>query len=266
MPTAQLKVFVSLEAFTPRERERWSGYLDASGGLSRAEVATLEEEATARLLAGRAPLGPDAALVRRAGRRTLVCPLDLDLRAGHALETFRHQVPEVVADAFVPAARTRDHLVAEAVSARPPHILDAPWAVPLHWFVAFSPEERHLTDPPEGRGPHVRFLTTVGQAALRLEHVVEVVETTIEDGGDVLLQLAELASWLAAFPEDAVLELDYARVAATFVPDELRADRTCEELREAVAALEEGDALAAAASFGIARSRWQRRRARHHAS
>lgn len=266
VPTAQLKVFAPLDAFPPQERERWARYVDGGRGLSRDEVASAEEAATVGLLGGRSPLGPDAALVRRAGRRVLVCPLQLDLRAGHALAAFRSRVPDVVADTFVPGVRSRDHLAAAVASGRIPHILDAPWAVPLHWFVAFAPDERHLTDPPEGRGPRLRYLTTVGQALLRVEHAIEVVEATVDDGEEVLLDLAELAAWLDVFAEDAVLELDFARVADTFAPDELRAERTCADLAEAVEALAAGDLLAAAAAFGVARARWMRRRARQHAS
>lgn len=266
VPTAQLKVFAPLESFTPRDRDRWAAYVADGRGMTRAEVADVEAGiAAVRLVAGRPPLGPDAALVRRAGERILICPLQLDLRAAHALAAFRRTIPDVVVDQFVPPWATHG-LDDVAATGRIPHILDEPWAVPLHWFLAFAPEERRLHDPPEGTGPRVRFLTTVGQAVLRLEHTIEVVEATLEDGDEVLLALAELAAWLDSFVDDAVVELDYGQVGALLHPQVLRTDRTCEELRDAVDALAAGDMLAAAAAYGAARARWSHQRARDHAS
>lgn len=267
VPTAQLKVFCPLASFPPRERERWAAYVAAGEGLTRSEVAEVEwRDASARLVGGRSPLGPDAALVRRAGKRTLVCPLQLDLRAAFALAAFRRTIPDVVVDQFVPDARSRRLLDEAAGSARAPHILDEPWAVPLHWFVAFSPDERRVHDPPEGAGPRVRYLTTVGQAVLRLEHAIEIVEGTVDDADEVLLALAELAAWLDGFVDDAVVELDEGRVGQLRSPDERRADRTCAELHEALDALASGDLLAAAATFSAVRARWSAQRAKDHAS
>lgn len=265
VPCAQLKVFTPLDAFPAPERERWAAYVQAGHGLTRREVAAQEEQDSVRLLMGGAPRGQDAALVRRAGRRILVCPLQMDLRAAVALEAFRRTVPPFLADAFVPdAARSRlDHLSA---SGRAPHILDEAWAVPLHWFIAFGPDERHFTDPAEGSGPRISYLTTVGQAVARLEQAIEVVEATLEDGDDVLAALAGIAAWLDGFEETSVLELDYGTVARSFRREELAADRTCEELWQAVEALEAGDLLGAAAFYGVARARWTHRRAIQHAS
>jgi hypothetical protein len=262
VPTAQLKVFAPLTSFPPRERERWSAYVSAGRGMTRTEVEGAEADlAAARLIGGGSPLGQDAALVRRAGDRVLVCPLQLELRAAHAFAAFRRTVPDVVVDQFVP-----DGGQVGEPGGTAPHILDEPWAVPLHWFVAFAPDERRLHDPPEGRGPRLRYLTTVGQAVLRLEHAIEVVESTVEDGDEVLLAFAELAAWLDAFVDDAVVELDYGRVASLVPPDALRADRTCAELADALDALAAGDLLAAAAIYGACRARWSHQRARHHAS
>lgn len=267
VPTAQLKVFVPLASFPPRERARWAAYVDAGQGLTRGQVAEVEwRDASARLVGGRTPLGPDAALVRRAGSRTLVCPLQLELRAAFALAAFRRTIPDVVVDQFVPDAQARDLLDEAATSGEVPHILDEPWAVPLHWYVAFAPDERRVQDPPEGEGPRVRYLTTVGQAVLRLEHTIEVVEGTVEDADEVLLALAELTAWLDGFVDEAVIELDEGGVGQLRPPEERRGDRTCAELHEAIDALAAGDLLAAAATFGAVRARWSAQRSRDHAS
>ncbi|MFA9444065.1 hypothetical protein [Egicoccus sp. AB-alg6-2] len=273
VPVAQLRVFTPLEAFPPRERERWAAYVEAGRGLNRHELADAEAGATAaRLLKGRAgpgrdgPLGEDAALVRRAGDRTLLCPLQLDLRAAMAMASFRRTVPVGLIDAFVPDQRALARLEDLSTSGRVPHILDEPWAVPLHWFVCFAPEERRYVDPPEGAGPRLGYLTTCDQAADRLERAIELVEATVEDGEDVLAALAGVAAWLDAFDPASLLELDYGAVARLLSREELQADRTCAELWQALDALGAGDLLGAAAYYGVARSRWTHRRAKQHAS
>lgn len=267
VPRAQLKVFTPLESFPPRERERWRAYVEQGRGLTRAQVAEVESGASVtRLVSGRSRLGPDAALVRRAGRRSLICPIDLDLRAAVALDDFKRSVPPSVVGAFLPDPATADRLAALSASGRSPHVLDEPWAVPLPWFVAFGPDERRFRDPPEGAGPRVVYLTTVDQALERLEHAIEVVDATVDDGDDVLDALGGLAAWLQVFDPESLLELDYGAVARTFERSELEADRTCEELWQAIDALESGDLLGAAAAYGVARARWGDRRAKQHAS
>lgn len=267
VPTAQLKVFSPLESFPPGERERWRAYVREGGGLTRRQVADVESDVTvARLLGGRSVLGPEAALLRRVGDRTMICPLQLELRAAVALASFRRTVPEAAFDAFLPRGAALDRLDQLSATGSVPHVLDEPWAPALHWFVAFAPTERRFSDHPEGAGPRLRYLTTCSQAADRLEHAIEVVEATVEDGEDVLAALAGMASWLEAFDPVSLLELDYGRVATLFGRDELAADHTADEVWQAIDALESGDLLAAAAAYGVVRARWSNRRAKQHAS
>ncbi len=266
VPRAQLKVFSPLESFPPKERERWAAYVDSAGGLSRTEHVHAEEAAATRLLSGRTLFGPDAALVRRAGDRVLVCPLEIDLRAAVAMESFRRSVPEAVVAAFVPHGRVRGQLESLSSTGRIPHVLDEPWSVPLHWFVAFDPSERRLREHPEGHGPRLMYVTTCGQATERLERAIEVVEETLEDGEDVLAALASLTAWLDNFDPSALLELDYGRVAGLFTDEELRRDRSCEEVWQAIAALESGDLLTAAATYASVRERWSDRWSLEHAN
>lgn len=237
------------------------------GGLTRREVAEAEERlVAARLVADRCRAGPETALVRRAGRRVLVCPLDLEVRTARALASFREQVPESVVDAFVPDAPARDRLERLSVTARPPHILDEPWAVPLEWFVAFDPRERHVTEPRGAPRPRITHLTTCGQASHRLGEAIEVVEATVEDSEDVLAALADVCAWVDAFDPLSLLELDYGRVASMLAPEQLREDTTCAEIWDAIEALRSGDPLGAAAAYGVARARWTRWRAKQQAS
>lgn len=266
VPCAHLRAFEPLDAFPPAERERWSRYV-SDGAISSSEAARTEDaNRVARLLTGRLARGDDAALVRRVGDRVHVCPLQLDLRAAAALQEFRRTMPDQLVDSFLPHAGARRELDRLAMSGRAPHILDAPWAVPLPWFMAFEPDDRRLLDPPEGRGPRVVHLTTADQAADRLARAIEVVEATIEDGEDVLVALAEVATWVDSFDARSLIELDYGGVSALFEPAALRADRTCADLWDAIEGLTTGDVLTAAAAYGVARSRWSSLRSKHHAS
>lgn len=266
VPRAQLKVFSPLESFPPRDRERWESYVQDAGGLSRAEHADVERAAATRLLMGRTLSGAGAALVRRAGNQVLVCPLELDLRAAVAMDIFRQQVPDAVVAAFVPDGRVRGQLESLSSTGRIPHVLDEPWAVPLHWFAAFDPSERRLREHPEGHGPRLVYVTTCGQAMERMERAIAVVEETLEDGEDVLAALASLTAWIDAFDPASLLELDYAQIARLFTPEQLRLDRSCDDIWQAIAALEAGDLLTAAATYGTVRARWSDRWSLEHAN
>lgn len=267
VPTANLRAYVPLEAFPPEERERWRAYVSAGEGVSLSEArATEERVAAARLLSGRGPLHEDAALVRRVGNRLHLCPLQLELRAATALRELRYEVPDEVVEEFVPDRAARDTLDLLGASGRAPHILDTSWVIPLTWFTLFGPDERHLVDPPEGRGPRLTYLTVGSRATERVERAIEIVESTLEDGDDVLVELADVGAWVDSFDPDSIIELDYGSIAALFGPGELEQDRTCHEVWSALEGLVEGDVMAAAAYYGVARSRWRELRAKQYAS
>lgn len=267
VPCAYLRAFEPLDAFPPEERDRWRSYVERGAGVSRSEAQHTERRvAAARLLTGRGPLSDDAALVRRVGDRFHLCPLQLELRAASGLRELRRMVPDEVVEACVPDADARDILDLLAATGRMPHILDAPWAVPLPWFVLFAPEERHLVDPPEGRGPRITYLTTAAQAQERLQRATDIVEATIVDGEDVLAELADLDVWVRSFHDEAIVELDYGSVAALLGASDLDQDRSCHEVWSALEGLVDGDVLAASAYYGAARGRWHELRAKQRAS
>lgn len=267
VPGAYLRAFEPLDAFPPAERQRWRSYVDAGAGVSLTEAVHTERRvAAARLLTGRGPLHEDAALIRRVGRRLHLCPLQLELRAAAALRELRRTVPDEVVEAFVPDPDARDTLDLLAASGRAPHILDAPWTIPLSWFVLFDPDERHLVDPPEGRGPRLTYLTMATQASRRLDRASDIVASTLEDGEDILEELGDLEQWVAAFDDDTIVELDYGTVAGLFDRAELDQDRSCHEVWSALEGLIAGDVMAASAYYGVARSRWRELRAKQRAS
>lgn len=263
VPCAFLRVFEPLEAFPAADRRRWSRYVARGDGLTvRAALHTESRFAASRLLTRRVPVRSELALVRRVAQRAYVCPLQIAERQAVALLAFRETVPEPAVDAFVSHDEARAAVVALQRLERPPHIQAACWEVPLHWFVAFDPRERHLSAHPEGSGPRLTYLTTAAAALGRLDRVIGVVEATLQDADGIVGLLTDLVDRLAHFHDDSLLELDYGGLAELIAAPDLVTDTTCQELWTAIDALDRGDAAMAAAGYEAAHGRWQHLRDR----
>lgn len=258
VPCAYLRVFEPLDALPIPERERWGRYVADGRGLTvGAAVATESRTAAARLVTRRPPRDDQAALVRRVGQRIHICPLGLTQRHAVALLAFRGAVPEPAASAFVSHDEARAALTAVRRLRRPPHIQEASWQVPLRWFVAFAPDDRHFVNPPEGSAPRLTYLTSARAALRRLDRASGVVEAMVEGSEELVEALAEMLDWLAKFDEDSLVELDYGGLV-TFIPAaDLATDSSCEELWEAIGNLERGDPDAALAGYESLSDRWQ---------
>lgn len=260
-PRAQLRVYVDVDDLPPDERAQWSAD-DADRGVTRDEAARLQEQHVVRMMFARPGPATSRALVRRAGKRRLVCPLDFDTRTSWAWGRLQDQVSPSVLRAMVPDDALRETLTRNARSARAPAILDQPWVVPLHWYLAFAPEEGRRTDAPEADGPRVRYLTTVGQAADRVDRMIRVVTDAITaDPDGTLTGAVELAGWLDAFPDLALLELDYGGLAREIDPAR---DHACRDLHASIDALEAGDVMEAVTAYSVARACWSDERQRDH--
>lgn len=265
VPRAQLKVFAPLAAFSEQEQALLGAEVEEGRGLSRSRAYELEEQRLRTALrGGRVPTSGGSVQVRRVAGELLVCPLDLETRAGVAWSVLAGSVPPALLDAILPEPGAQRRL--ERAATGIPHVLDHPFHAPLHWFLAFAPSEQRFTDPPEGRGPRLVHLTTVGQAGARVERVLEVVEEVLLDAEEVLLALAELGVWLDAFDPLSLLELDHGSAGRRRGAEALRRDSTCAQLWRAVEALEEGDDHAAAVAYATARATWSRERALASAS
>lgn len=262
VPCAQLRVFVPTDVLGPRDRARWA----PERALGHREARRTEDAvARLRLLTGRGRAPEDAVLVRRAGDRQYVCPLQYDVRAAAGLRVLEDTVPDRVVDLLVPAGSLRSRLDAVAATGGVRTIIDAPWAVPVAWFALFDDPERRFLDPAEGAGPRLLYLTTVGLAGQRVDRVVAALEV-VEDADDLLEEFGEVAEWLASFDDGSLLELDYAGLAPLLGAERLEADRSVHEVWSAVEGLETGDLLAAVAYYGALRGRWSDLRVRHTAS
>ena len=262
VPCAQLRVFVPTDSLGPRDRQRWA----PGRALGHREARRVEDAvARLRLLTGRGTAPDDAVLVRRAGTTQFVCPLQYDVRAAAGLRMLRDTVPSPVVDLLVGSGSLRQRLDSTAALGGLPTIVDAPWAIPLAWFVLFSHDERRFLDPPEGAGPRLLYLTTVATALTRIDRVVDALDV-VEDAEPVLEELSEIAEWLEAFDERSLLELDYAGLARVLGARRLEGDHSVRDAWSAVEGLETGDMLAAVAYHGALRGRWSRLRAQPTAS
>lgn len=263
VPAATLKVFEPLTAFEASEREYWQRYvhgrddppagnvlLSRERGLSAPTVLLVAESEHADVMDRRS--------------RTLICPHRTRLRLLASIVAFRRSIPAEAVAAFMPSGEVER--AAEAIdeirNAHPRwrnHILESTWEVPLHWFAAFDDSERQYTDDP--KAPRIVYETVMRAARERCARVLEVVRAALPNPG-VIAPIAGLARWLEDFDPTGLLVLDYGGVGGLMPREDLRADRTCRQIWEAVKALAEGDGDRAAAHYMVAAERWSRVRRR----
>lgn len=254
-PTAQLRVYVPVDAYPPMERARWEAYVAAGNGITREQAHEARGRAAASLLlTGRIGRSESGALVRRAGRRRFVCPLDLERQSAEVYSRLREDIPSRVLPALLPDDAERERLERLGRGGPATQIRESAWSVPLVWYLAFDPSEQRRTDPPEGAGPRVRFLTAIQQATRRLEDVFDLllgdIDLQVEAGPE---DIDDLLTWLSSFHEDSLVELDYGRLAADIPAAQ---DHACQDLWRAVDAFRAGDLFEAAVAYGVARTCW----------
>jgi hypothetical protein len=189
--------------------------------------------------------------------RALTCPRHLRLRVLESTVAFANAfrglgaglIPEEAAQAADRELRAyhEDH------PSHRSHVLTAAWHVPVRWFTAFVADDKELYE-------------VGGQARLRLRVDLPVARERVARALDVLRELqvfqgpaeelGQLAEWLEGFPDDSMLELDYAGVSDLFDPQDLVFDESVELVQQSVNALAEGDMLSAGENYGRVVSRW----------
>jgi hypothetical protein len=258
VPCAQLRVFSPRDTLPPGEVQRWASHPTRVG---TREARAVEDRVTAsRLLTGLGAVPDGAMLVRRVGDVELICPLGYDLRSAIALRQLRHTVPDSVVQMLLPDTLLRHTLDLVGASGRRPSIIDAPWAVPLAWFLLVFDDERRLLDPSEGSGPRLLYATSTERANERISRAVDAIDDTVHGADELLEELAELAEWIETFDPRSLLELDYGGLAPLLGRSRLQIDHSARLAWEAVEALEEGDMLRAAVAHGALRSTWSQSR------
>ena len=260
--TSYLRVYQPLSVFSERERDAWIALSDEQDG--KDVVATKRWLLRSVLPLDTFPAPTEGAFLRRVDGALLVCPWRTRLRMLAGLLAFRGSMPDEVAEAFVSEneARHAARELARLEEDRPDirsHIIHANWHVPLRWFAAFDDSERVLTEDKEGL--RIRYEAKLSDAKVRLSHALKVLETSWIDEG-VTAAVRELREWLGEFPEEGLLELDYASVARTFPDDELVEDHSAAEVQSCLEALEAGDVIRAGRAFAELTDRWTEVRAR----
>lgn len=186
--------------------------------------------------------------------RTYRCPRFPRLRMLEGVVAFSNAYPNMP---FLPRSAVQGYAdeLAEIKSAPGvrSYILSSPWHVPLRWFAAFASSDRAVY---EGRhGTSLRYRTSLGEAIDRVHWAVQVLE---EAGfGDAMVeQVRDFEQWLRAFSVDAMLELDYGRVASLFTTADVVLDESASDVRKSLEALERGDYEQAGESYMAVAARW----------
>jgi hypothetical protein len=268
---AYLRVYEPLVAFPPEERATWSAYADQAA--SRAERLRREHQRALVDLLSVPPVAvpvdesPDAFVLAEEGQ-VFVCPVQSRLRAWLAFGEFRDGLPDTLLHAFVPPAAVRRadanrELWAGKEPVGPLRIQTATWAVPIHWFVAFSEEDRfvHLEGPDRSLVHRARMSSArrrVGRALRTLRRSVGEVSYVEE--------LEGLGQWLEEFHPRSWLELDYGGLVHLLADDDLRADESARDVAAALSALADGDEDLASAAYEALVDRWAAVRALEHAN
>lgn len=132
-------------------------------------------------------------------------------------------------------------------------ILSSAWHVPLRWFAAFRPSERDVYE--ENGVTSIRYRTSIGEGIDRVRWAATVLENAGFPDGPIE-NLNDLERWLADFSADAMVELDYARVATLFNQADLVFDESALDVRQSLLALEAGDPAKSGEGYQRVARRW----------
>jgi hypothetical protein len=278
---AYFRVYEPLDAFPEPERSVWSAYATSEERPRRVGALDVEHDHALRRLIAVPPIVAPAresrdAYVRRAEGVTYVSPWETRLRSWLALDRFRGELTERLADMFMP------RLVAEqAVEAfdrwrlcsgtLTPHILSSTWQVPMAWFVPFVAKERWLVLGGQGEsgcgGPTTAtptrtliYVTPMAQARRRLARALNVIRRHVDAGFDAG-EVESVGRWLEEFHPHSLVELDYGGLVHVMDDAALRADESVAEVAAAVTGMETGQAELAVAMYQRVVARWRSVRA-----
>jgi hypothetical protein len=202
----------------------------------------------------------DDAFVADWGGARYVCPRNFALRKLEGMLAFNNAFPEsglIPRRSVMEAAAQLESLRVSSPLMRS-YILTSPWHVPIRWFGAFLHEERVTYPHPEGLS--IRYRALMADARHRVERAARILSDAGFEG-PVVGQVRSLGSWLAAFPDDGMLELDYGTVATLFSEGDLVLDESAADVAASLLALEHGDTEAAADHYAALTRRWSQAQA-----
>lgn len=262
---AFLRVYEPLAAFSPAERERWRSYAAVGGAPGRTEGPQVEHAAALRRLLSASQADPEEqAFLLDDGPGVLVCPWRTRLRSWESVVSVREEMPEMLADAFVPrpvaeATQVEARAWQAANPTARPHIRSQTWSVPVRWFVLFTEAERRVepVEPVDGEQT-VIFSASMADARRRAARALAVLRKSAGERATVTETVEELARWLEEFHPHSRVELDYGGLAGLLTPEQLAEDRSADDVAAALAALARSDSAAAAEAYGRVGERWRR--------
>jgi len=133
------------------------------------------------------------------------------------------------------------------------HILSSPWHIPIRWFAPFVGDDREVID--ESGRLSIRYRTSRPKAVDRLTKAAGV----LGDGPiprPVVEEIESLRDWMAVFPEEGLVELDYGGVSELFDREDLIDDESADDLWAALDAVAGQDWDKAGVYYGILMQRW----------
>jgi hypothetical protein len=268
---AYLRVYEPLSAFAGEDRTAWRQYARQAAG--RGERLRMEHRRALVDVLSVPPVpvpvdeSPEA-FVMTVDEQVFVCPVQSRLRAWAAFSEFRTSLPEQLLHAFVPPASVAQadashELWADKEPVSPVRIQTANWAVPLHWFVAFSDEDRELR-----LEPGERSLVHRARMSASRRRVGRALRTIRRSIGEIsyVEELEGLGRWLEEFHPRAWVELDYAGLVQLMTDEELRQDTSAADAAALLAALAVGDEETATMLHDTLVDRWAAVRALEQAN
>jgi hypothetical protein len=271
-PAAYLRVYEPLAAFSAAEQQRWQRYAPAAPPSRRAGARRERVVALVSTVRPSLDVAGESAFVQMVDGLMFVCPWSTQLRVWQAALEFRGQLPERLAEVFLPR-RILDpaELELDRWRARRPelkvHIRSSTWVVPASWFLLFDPAERMLVTGDTAERSMV-YRTEMGLARRRVAQAVESLaglRSAMPDSAPVE-GVSDLARWLDTFHPRSRVELDYDGLVDLLADDVLRRDSSVEDLSEAVRALRQGRTEQAAAAYERVLVRWRPLQSRESAS
>lgn len=240
VPTATLKVFQPLSAFSAKERDHWERYLVDGGAAHRHRPLYRQRGDELGLLS---PIETEGADVRVVDGEYFVSPWRVRARVLHALLGLRESPVGEMAEMLVQEHETRKAARELSRMRRRdpmavPFLQESAWHVPIRWFLMVKDEERRLVDD-DRDGTTLVYATTVSKARRRLDHAFAVVQRT--DLEPLLDLLRDLQGWLSTFDRQSILELDYATLSRFMTWDEMDDDHSARDIHDAIEALSVGE-------------------------
>jgi len=202
----------------------------------------------------REPVIDDAFIVSW-GSGNYVCPRNFRLRMLEGMLAFNNAFPDagLIPPQQIAEASTSLEALRGSSPAMRSYILTSPWHVPVRWFAAFLHEEREVYEKPVGLS--IRYRALMRDAQDRVERAVQVIDGAGFDQG-IVGQLRSLETWLEQYPEDGMLELDYADVADLFSEGDLVLDESAADVAASLLSLEQDDMELAGEHYQALMRRW----------